>query len=144
MMTEQGSKYFSIHELVPENMFNYLGAERCMWLIDVRLWPLLDAFREYFKVPIIVNNWHTGGKFNESGWRGSDSKTGASLSQHRYGRAADLKFTGLTDYDEIREEVKKNFALFEGLTTIEADTPTWLHVDIRNTGSNELLIVPYK
>lgn len=30
------------------------------------------------------------------------------------------------------------------LTTIEAGTPTWLHVDIRFTGSDDLLIVPYR
>ncbi len=139
------SKYFIIQELVPKYIYDYFG-DKSIWFIDVRLWSLLDTFRDHFNTPITINNWHVDGKFSESGFRGTGSYVGSSSSQHKFGRAADLKFKDLTDYDLIRDEIKKNWNKFKdaGLTTIEADTPTWLHVDIRNTNSDNLLIVPYK
>lgn len=137
------SKHFILQELVPKEIYEYLG-DNSLWLIDKRLWTLIDFIRDYFAVPITINNWDSGGKFNESGFRLSNSKTGAALSQHKFGRAADLKFEGLTNYDGIRDVIIQNYPKFKeaGLTTIEAGTETWLHVDIRNTNSDELLIVP--
>ncbi len=137
------SKHFILQELVPKEIYEYLG-DNSLWLIDKRLWTLIDFIRDYFAVPITINNWDNGGKFNESGFRLSNSKTGAALSQHKFGRAADLKFEGLTNYDGIRDVIIQNYPKFKdaGLTTIEAGTETWLHVDIRNTNSDELLIVP--
>lgn len=140
------SKHFIIPELVPKEMYDYLGAEKSSWLIDPRLWTLIDFFRDYFAVPITINNWHLGGKFNESGFRMANSKTGAALSQHKFGRAADLKFEGLDNYEGIRQVVIDHWDKFReaGLTTIEAGTATWLHVDIRDTNTDNLLIVPKK
>jgi hypothetical protein len=140
------SKHFIIQELVPKEIYDYLGADKSSWLIDPRLWALIDFFRDYFGVAVTINDWHTGGKFNESGFRLNNSKTGAALSQHKFGRAADLKFDTHTDYEEIRKIVIANWDKFKeaGLTTIEAGTPTWLHVDIRDTNSDTLLIVPFR
>ncbi len=137
------SNHFIIQELVPKEIYEYRG-EKSIELIDKRLWTLIDFFRDYFAVPITINNWDSGGKFNESGFRLSNSKTGAALSQHKFGRAADLKFEGLTNYDGIRDVVIQHWDKFKkaGLTTIEAGTETWLHVDIRDTNTDELLIVP--
>lgn len=140
------SKYFTIQELVPREAFNYLGVDKCIWLIDPRLLTLLDVIREHFNVPVTINNWSTDGQYNESGFRLCSTKTGATMSQHKFGRAGDMKFEGLTDYDAIRKEIQANWPKFKeaGLTTIEATTPTWLHVDIRFTGSDDLLIVPFR
>jgi hypothetical protein len=138
------SKHFIIQELVPKEIYDYLGADKSYWLIEPRLWTLIDFFRDYFGVAVTINDWHTGGRFNESGFRLSNSKTGAALSQHKFGRAADLKFKGLDNYEEIRQVVIDNWPKFKeaGLTTIEAGTETWLHVDIRDTSTSELLIIP--
>lgn len=139
------SKHFIIQELVPKEIYEYRG-DKSIELIDKRLWTLIDFFRDYFAVPITINNWDSGGKFNESGFRLSNSKTGAALSQHKFGRAADLKFEGLTNYDGIRDVVIQHWDKFKeaGLTTIEAGTETWLHVDIRDTNIDTLLIVPFR
>jgi len=64
------------------------------------------------------------------------------MSQHRFGRAIDLKVKGMKA-DEVREDIIQNFDIYKkvGLTTIEdgAFAPTWCHIDIRDTEG--LLIV---
>lgn len=139
------SKNFILQEFVPEILYKYKG-ESCIWFLDQRLISLVQFFRDHFNRPITINDWHTGGKLHDCGFRMPDSKTGAILSQHKFSRAADIHFDTDTDYDAIRQEVKDNWPVFKaaGLTTIEADTPTWLHIDIRHTGLDELLIVPYR
>jgi hypothetical protein len=47
---------------------------------------------------------------------------------------------------EVRQDIIDHYPLYReaGVTTIEAETPTWVHVDCRNTRQETLLIVPYK
>lgn len=139
------SENFILQEFVPQVLWTYKG-ESSIWFLDQRLIWLVQFFRNYFGKPITLNDWMDGGKLNDCGFRLPDSKTGAVLSQHKFGRAADLHFEGITNYDTIRQEIKDNWPLFkaEGLTTIEDNTDTWLHIDIRHTGLNKLLIVPNK
>lgn len=92
--------------------------------------------------PIFINTWHQQGQYKESGYRTPNATTGAKYSQHRFGRAGDLKISGI-DYEEFRDVIRKHWADF-GVTTIEENTPSWLHVDIRNTGLDKLLEVPYQ
>ena len=55
-------------------------------------------------MPITVNDWHSGGRFLQRGFR-NDPDIGALLSQHRYGRAADFDIEGVTAA-EFRAMVK--------------------------------------
>ena len=138
------SKNFELQELVDPVTFTLLG-ERSIWLIDIRIISLAQFFRDYFGTRVTINNWHTEGPYKESGTRSFLSKTGAVFSQHKYGRAIDMKFTAL-DPEAVRREVRDNWPLFRaaGLTTIEKDTPTWVHADCRHTGLETLYEVPYK
>lgn len=139
------SKDFVLQELVPEILWKHKG-DSSLWFLDKRLIELVQFIRDHFNRPITINDWHRGGKLHDCGFRLPDSKTGAILSQHKMGRAADIHFDGIVNYSEIRKHIQDNWPLFKqaGLTTIEADTPTWLHIDIRNTDTSELLIVPYR
>ena len=121
-------------------------------LIDDRL-PLADqALRDKFGA-VTINNWWglTDAQFeieivktkdrwirNESGLRIFGTVTGAKLSQHFFGRASDKIFKNATA-EEVREYIKKWYRIL-GITCIE-DNVSWVHSDIRNTGSDELLIV---
>ena len=96
--------------------------------------------RDYVNSPITVNNWHTNGLYNESGFRIPSTSTGAYLSQHKYGRAVDLKVNNCNP-DNVIEIIRKNFERLNlnfGISTIETNTPTWVHVDCRVTGLNTL------
>lgn len=139
------SKNFILQEYVPKILWDYKG-ENSIWFLDKRLFSLVQFIRDHFNRTVVINDWHRDGSLNNCGYRMPDTKMGASLSQHKFGRAADLHFEGITDYQAIRQEIQDKWPLFKdaGLTTIEADTQTWLHVDIRNTNIDNLLIVPYR
>lgn len=139
------STSFDLRELVPKILYDYMG-DKSIWFLDPRLITLVQFFRDHYGLPITINDWHTGGTLIDCGFRMPDSKTGATLSQHKFGRAVDCHFSGITDYEEMRNKVRNDWYILkaQGLTTIELATPTWLHIDIRHTGMDGLLEVPYR
>ena len=137
----QVSKNFVLEEFIPKEFYNY-WKESAIWFIDPKIVTIAQWFHDYLNKGIIINNWHVGGMFNESGLRDFKTSTGAEFSQHKYGRAIDIKCTGMTG-DDLRDIVKKNVKdlMAIGLTTIELKTSTWLHCDCRYTNSSQLLYV---
>ena len=127
------SKYFDVRELVPPSIWSTYGITARQFLRP-ELLRVLDLLREKVGRPVVVNNWHTGGQFRESGYRVPYTKTGARYSQHKFGAAADVKVAGMSPKD-VLAVILSNEAEFiaAGLTTFEnVDfTPTWLHLDVR-------------
>lgn len=137
------STNFYITEFVPQDVFVKFQ-EKSIWFIDRRIILLAEFIRSRFGKPLIINNWSSGGKYQYRGFRPRSSNIGAEFSQHRMGRAVD--FNVMTkEAGEVSEEIIKNFIIYKkaGLTTIEDPlfTINWTHVDIRDTNSDELLIV---
>lgn len=137
------SNNFDTRELVPQSIWETYGSNSRQF-IDPRLVYLLEFVRYHFKSPVAINTWMWGGKYQERGYRAPESLTGASKSQHKFGRAADIAIKGLTSqqiYTRILD--KKELFMEAGLTTLEdiRFTPTWVHMDIRWTGLDSLLIV---
>ena len=134
---------FRLEEFIDPDTFGRFG-ELSIWFIDPRLVTLAQFMRERLGKPCTINNWHGGGQYNYSGFRPPDCPIGATLSQHRFGRAMDLKVSGMTA-DEVRDDIIGNFDIYRkvGLTTIEDGdyAPTWCHIDIRETGLDTLKIV---
>jgi hypothetical protein len=131
---------FTLEELVPPDVFQARAA--AAWeLLDPRALMTLDALRKQFG-PTVVNNWRTGGSFKESGFRASDTSTGARYSQHKYGRAFDCKFRETTAQD-AQSYILEHPGQFEFLTTLEdaAITKTWLHFDVRLNATDGVRIV---
>lgn len=132
------SNNFYLHEFVSKEIYASWG-KRSVWFLDQRLFLLAQFFRDRFGQTTI-----NGGQYNYSGFREPECTIGGKLSQHRFGRAIDLKFKEIT-VQEVYKDVINNYDLYKkfGLTTLENidATPTWLHVDLRNTNKEELLIV---
>lgn len=142
------SKHFSLEELVPQEIFHQFAGRSAQFL-DYRSANLLDAIRELVGQPITINNWNSGGAFSQSGFRLPDTLVGGKLSQHKFGRAYDLKIDvngEIKSYEHFRNLIRANFNQLNklGLTTIELNTPTWLHIDMRYTGLDYLYEVPYR
>lgn len=137
------SEHFLIQEFIPIEIFLQYG-NNSQWFIDPRIVNICEWIRVKTGHAVTINNWHTGGQYNYSGFRPPLCKIGATLSQHRFGRAVDIKIAGLT-VEEVFALIKRNFIELNklGLTTVEniAATLTWNHLDTRYTGMNELLIV---
>lgn len=128
-----GSKYFDVREFVDARTWGVLGV-KAAWLVDPKIVAICDLIREKTGVPVTVNNWHMGGNYDSSGYRAIWDNTGGKLSQHRCGRAADVKVKGLAPL-QVFQIIQANKAEFEaaGLTTMEdlRYTPTWTHLDCR-------------
>jgi hypothetical protein len=144
---------FLIQEFVSKDIFNRWGINS-RWFVDPKLISLAQSTRDFLSnhygrpVSMTINNWSSGGTRIASGFREPSSKTGGALSQHRFGRAMDIQFrsNGNTiPVKEIYDLILNNESVFIdfGLTTLEdiRDTPTWLHMDIRNTNQTKILIV---
>lgn len=137
------SEHFDLQEFIPRLIWNGYK-EKSIWFINPKIVALAEFVRKYFDAPVIINNWHTGGQFNERGYRVPMSNVGAKFSQHKLGNAIDINVKGLAA-GEVSKRIIKDYALFKvhGLTTIENPeaTPTWTHLDVRWHGGEDLLIV---
>jgi hypothetical protein len=125
-------KYFALNEVVHPGAIQALG-ERAWTLMDERILRGADWLRELFG-PCTINGKFGGKGFTESGLRDPFTKTGAPFSQHKFGRALDLKFHKVT-CKEVYDYIIRNpgQARENGITTVEdiAFTGTWLHIDCR-------------
>lgn len=136
------SDNFVIQEFVPPEIYSIYGS-KSIWFIDPDMIAVAQKLRDDLGKPITINNWHTGGQYKNSGFRMPDTLVGGKLSQHKFGRALDIKVKGMSA-ESVREYIRENYYLYdEVITTIEKDTPTWVHIDKRWTGLNGLLEVPY-
>ena len=137
----QISPNFDLREYLHPDVWNQFGASS-IWFLDPRLYTINQCLRDRHG-QVTINDWLWEGSFVDSGFN-LYRKIGADYSQHKFGKATDSKFKNISA-DEVREDILKHqrFWLEMGLTTLEsADyAPTWVHLDTRYTGRNEILIV---
>ena len=136
-------KYFRIEELVPKTLFEQYKhkQDRLWWTLDQRVLWTSDALRKRYG-KMVANTWLWGGDHQERGLRLVGTTTGASLSQHLFGRANDLVPIQITA-EEIRQDIINNpeFEEFKYITCIERDV-WWLHYDVRNWEGKILIVSP--
>jgi hypothetical protein len=126
-MIPEGFK-FKLEELVDPQSFNDYG-EGCWSFFPQESLYMLHGIRTYFNVPITINTWHSGGPFQQRGYRGPSSTIGAALSYHKRGRAFDFDVKGMTA-EQVRTEIKmhqddENLKLIQRME----NKVTWCHVD---------------
>lgn len=144
-----------LDEYIPREMYISLKNRLpvLVGLLDKRMVQADQMLRTQFG-PVTINNWWglTDEQFqveitkpvkerwirNESGLRLFGTATGATYSQHLYGRASDKLFKNATA-QEVRIYIKGMYEEL-GITCIEENV-NWVHSDTRWTRSNELLIV---
>ena len=101
-------KYFKLHELFPKNFYNTHkhNENHLLWLIDDRVLWTNDQLRERYG-SVYINNWHWGGNNQYGCYRPFNCSIGAKLSQHKSGRACDLKFKEI-EAEKVRKDVFKD------------------------------------
>ena len=124
-------KHFKPQEFLPPNVYSLM-------VMDPRILWTLDALRAFFGRPLTINNWHSGGQFQQRGFR-NDPGTGAPLSQHRFGRACDFDIYG-TPASKFRELAKAGTLYHEltYITRIEENT-NWCHIDCAAVPGTEII-----
>ena len=136
--------HFFLDEFVCPEIYSARGGQSAQ-MIDMRIIMAAQYLREQLGKPITINNWWNGGQYHESGLREFNTRTGAKWSQHKFGRAIDVKVAGMTPREFYAAVMSHENYLIENqlVTTIEniASTPTWVHLDCRYTGLDKILIV---
>jgi hypothetical protein len=136
-MSKTIKDYFSIRELVDEEVFNRFGNGAWRFLDD-KLLDCLLIIRRNLRKPITVNNWAWGGQFSQRGLRHNNSpmvkkKTKAYLSAHCLGKAVDFDVEGMTAI-EVREWIVANSELFPCNLRLEnllnGKPISWCHLDV--------------
>lgn len=135
---------FYLDEFIDPSTYAARG-DKSIVLMDHRIIIFAQWLRETLGKPITINNWATGGQYRESGLRVFNTTTGAKWSQHKFGRAIDIKCAGATPKQvlSVIKEYENYLIQRQICTTIEntSFTPTWLHCDCRFTGLDKILIV---
>lgn len=123
--------FFNVKEFVPPEVYSSLG-EQSWQVVDPRLVWTMEQIRCYYKKPVTINNWHTGGKFQYRGFRPRNYvATSAAFGDHYMGRACDFDVAGMTA-DEFRRQMKMNSGnpMFKYVTVCEEGI-NWVHLGIR-------------
>jgi hypothetical protein len=130
-------KYFSLDELVCEDVYNTYG--QTAWeFFDQRLLITLDSVRERLGKPIYINDWQIHGSQSQSGYRclrceivkDKIAKNEMYCSAHLTGQAVDFSVLGMTA-EEVRQYIIKNVNLWPYPIRLEADV-AWIHLDTRD------------
>jgi hypothetical protein len=131
---------FKLQELVPPEIYQQFG-DKALFLLDQNMIKMVDGIRNFFGVPVTINNWHIKGSFTLRGFRPADTSVGAKYSQHKYGRAGDMDIQGYTAED-ARQAILKNqkSPLLNWITVIE-DKVNWLHADCRNIKTEQIILI---
>lgn len=139
----QVSKNFVLQEFIDPDTYKKWG-DKSIWFIDPKVIKIAQLLRDKSGRSVTINNWSVGGSYKLSGLRPLDTTIGAKLSQHKFGRAIDVKIQGYNP-EQVHDLIKNNWIEFKekGLTTLEdlSLTKTWSHLDCRWTNKDELLIV---
>lgn len=130
---------FKIEELVDKATFEKFGDNAWLFLDKTAL-ITLQQLRNTFG-PLTVNDWHWGGNFEYSGFRHPQCSIGAKLSQHKFGRAFDVKSTDFSA-QEMQDYILAYPEKFPYITRMEnaEHTKKWLHFDVALTNENNIVI----
>lgn len=118
---------FTLQELVHPDIIKALG-EQAWELLDPTALMMLQRIRNIFG-PTYVNITPTV-KYKDRGLRLPNSKTGATFSMHKYGKAFDCSFAKFSPAI-VRQYILNNPDDFPGITAVE-NVDGWLHFDCRN------------
>ena len=126
-------KYFQIQELVDRNTYMKYG-ERAWMVFNPKALEALDGLREYFGVPVIVNNWWQNQNtsiMQYRGFRPQDCPVGAEHSEHKLGNAFDCT-VGNYSAEHIRKKIIENEddPLLCRIMRLEANV-NWVHFDCK-------------
>lgn len=148
------SENFDIRELVHWRTWRKYG-NRSIEQVDNRLPSILEYLKKAFSTDgerayVVVNDWLWGGHYTDSGYRDPDSKVGAPESQHRSGRAVDIKVKHKGEYlssEDMYRVVRENWHELKKLGVKRVEDPAytkneggraWLHIDLAETNKDEL------
>lgn len=124
-------RHFQTCEVVDRGTFDRLGDE-ALTLFRPGALDALDDLRDFFGVPVTVNNWQAGGQFEWRGYRTPEKAAalGAPHSRHAVGDAFDCDIDGWFA-DMARQQIvaHKDDPLLARIQRLEGGV-SWVHFDL--------------
>ena len=138
--------YFDLKELVCKDVYDFYK-DTAWQFFDARLLITIDRMREKLGKPMFVNNWDSGGEFDERGFRclkcsivqNKIMSNEMYVSPHMTGQGIDFDVQGLVS-SEVREYIIKNKNLWPYPLRLENNV-SWIHLDTRDTFTGEKVIL---
>lgn len=132
---------FILQEFIDKPEYEYFGKMGTK-LINPLIPNIAQFIREWFRKPVIINNWHNGGNRIASGLRMPRHKEYKPYSDHSRGNAFDFIIEDL-DSLEIQEDILRFEDKFMccGLNIMEKDTNGWTHVGNVWTNMDKILLI---
>lgn len=123
------SNNFSLEEFIHPAILKRVG-DRSLDFLHPQLVLTIQALRDKFG-RITINNWLWDGKFKDSGLRLPLGELGAGMSSHKFGCAADCKFSDVEPI-EVQTYIIRHQSEFPSIVRLENAlvTKTWLHVEV--------------
>lgn len=133
-------KYFVVQSFVPKSYYDYFG-EHAIRFVDPWLIFACQFIREYFNKPMILNNYHLGGKLQNRALRAPFSKVGGKLSFHKFSEAGDFNIVGMDDFKVYKTMLKDPVFYDAGIRRLERIefTPGWIHFDRKETDKKKII-----
>jgi len=137
-------RHFILQEIVCQHIYNAFG-DQAWSFFDDRILHTLDYLRDIWNKPIYVNNWDTGGKFDERGYRcikcsivqDAIKHDVLYASAHTRAQAVDFTVEGM-NVIQVRQWLIGNPSLLPYPIRLEKNAPTWNHLDVCNRGRDKV------
>ena len=144
----QETRYFDIRELVGPEVYDKHG-QNSWFVLSTELLETIYFIRHKKGVSMTVNNWHTGGRFQERGHRANTQKIMRDktanrvlyTSAHPLGMGIDFDFKGETAEEtrdwllSIKDELPHKIRLEHKYKSTGLPI-TWVHLDVKYFESN--------
>lgn len=110
----------------------------------IKLLNIVTYIRQNTGLPVIINNYATGGLLSYRGFRPLTCNVGAINSQHRYFNAIDINIGNWSPNQMFEWAIRRASDLYLiGVRRIEdiSITPTWLHLDGKEHNQKAIQII---
>lgn len=140
-------KYFDLREVVSQQVYKRYG-EQAWQFFDPRLLEVVVWLRRSMGIPLVCNNWATGGTLSQRGYRSNlepivlekTKKGQLYCSAHCNGMGIDLS-SGRANASAIRQWIRTHINECPHPIRLENDksAPTWVHIDVCNVTDKKLI-----
>lgn len=142
--------YFDVEEIVSPQLFErfkHHGDYFFLSRFDIRLLKTMVVIREALDLPITINNWKWGGRFDERGFRDTSTPMVQTKSKndipwfsgHVVTMAFDFDVEGMTA-NQVRRWLKDNKSILPCKIRLErklnGDYISWVHLDVIDEPKN--------
>ena len=132
------SKYFDIHELVPEELYHTIHEDVLWRMVPQKLIETIDTIKNKFpNGSMSINDYEWSGNRRWSGLRTVGSPYYSFTSQHALMNAIDAVYSKYS-VDEVRDYILDNPDEFPHIGGVELNVE-WLHIDCRSRKDGEII-----